>query len=230
MNETKKSKRFNDNEYKRSRIIEVGNENDTSKKMAEINQMNLKYEMFCKWLQQNEQMQISNDDHNQPSSITLTEDEVSSLVTNNDDSDDDEFLDTETDVPIIVLTDSNNESLEQSAIHSNVNDKLSDADFMADFRVDSPSQLSVNSFDCNSSDVTDDSRISETFDSSYKIRRKAKHKKGRAPPIPIESKKIDASKPNETNSSDGNFNLIDALLSHPTEFSSIMRSTYSTDI
>lgn len=187
-------------------------------------------ELFCKWLQENEQIPISNDEHNQPSSITLTEDEVNSLIMSDEDSDSDEFLDTETDLPKIVLTDSNNESFDQLAIESNENNKQNDADLMNEFRVDSPSQLSVSSFDCNSSDVTDDSGISETFDSSNKIKRKAKHKKGRAPPIPNDSMKMDVLKQNPPNTSEAGFNMIDALLSHPTEFSSIMRSTFETDI
>lgn len=136
------------------------------------NDLDIKYELFCKWLQQNEYGIQLSEEIDRPnvcnigSRPTLTEDEVSSFATNSDDSTNDIFLDTESEQPMIMV----NGMLEMDA-----ND--------ASARVNTPSQLSASDFDCSSSDVT--------VNSSGKIngnsKRKPKHKKGRAPPIPIPS-------------------------------------------
>lgn len=231
-----KPKRANGDEYKfrSSRIVEVDNENDgtASEKMGAINNLDLKYELFCKWLQQNEQNPIPNDDRDQPSSTTiLTEDEVSSFATNSDDSGSDIFLDTETDFPVIVLTYDDNELHKQSANDLNSTGKLNGVDSLSEFRVETPSQLSVSDFDCSSSDITVNSKISAESGSSGQAKRKAKHKKGRAPPVPAVNTKINGSDEFDHTASDKStrYNVTDELLTHPAEFPSITRSR-ETDI
>lgn len=177
-----KPNRANGDKYalRNNRIIEVDEERGAV--LGEIdsaNNMDMKYELFCKWLQQNGQNPPLNDDHDQPFSTQLTEDEVSSFATNSDDSGSDVFLDTESDYPIIVLS-----SEDQVPFTPDTDFKLSNIDSIGEFRVDTPSQLSVSDFDCSSSDVTVNSKISATSDASSQAKRKAKHRKGRAPPIP----------------------------------------------
>lgn len=146
----------------------------------------MKYELFCKWLQQNNYNALSIEGFHvenplmhtasmtTTSGIILTEDEVSSFATNTDvDSDSDVFVDTETDFPAIVLTNTENDEnlLQIDGEQTNLP------------RADTPSQLSVSDYDCGASDTTINSNFSTASDQSKK--RKAKHNKGRAPAIPL---------------------------------------------
>lgn len=145
------------------------------------NDLDVKYELFCKWLQQNENdIQLSErndrsnllDAGNGDGGPTLTEDEVSSFATNSDDDDDsanDIFVDTESEQPIILVN-----GMDE------MGSSVATTDTMA-FRANTPSQLSVGDFDCSSSDVTVNSNGQIN---GNPIKRKPKHKKGRAPPIP----------------------------------------------
>lgn len=146
----------------------------------DTNDLDMKYELFCKWLNANESIQINSIqnqklmlDHQNNQNMLLTEDEVSSFATNESDSGSEIFLDTETDYPSIIL----------SGIDSNLNVAKLTENAIHNLRADTPSQLTVSDFDCSSSDVTVNSRMCLTPDSQK--RRKAKHKKGPAPPIPI---------------------------------------------
>lgn len=175
-----KPNRANGEKYalRNNRIIEVDEERGAVLgEIGNANELDMKYEMFCKWLQQNEQNPMLNADHDQ---IQLTEDEVSSFATNSDDSGSDVFLDTESDYPIIVLS-----SEDHVPFSADADFKLNNVDSIGEFRVDTPSQLSVSDYDCSSSDVTVNSKVSATSGSSSQAKRKAKHRKGRAPPIPI---------------------------------------------
>lgn len=157
-------------------IIKVDDERETALGIiSDINNLDMKYELFCKWLHQNDQGSMFCEDRKQNSNALLTEDEVSSFTTNSDDSDSDIFLDPESDFPVIVLSNDDNEQAPQTV------DRKLNGD--GKFRVDTPSQLSVSDFDCSSSDITVSSMFSGS--SSQMAKRKAKHKKGRAPPIPI---------------------------------------------
>lgn len=175
------------------RIIEVSENERAVGMIDKITSLDLKYELFCKWLQQNEHNPMLNDERDAiggGGNSQLTEDEVSSLATNSDDSgSDDIFLDTEPEFPLIVLSHHDNAELLNDVDHH-----LNNGD--DEFRVDTPSQLSVSDCDCSSSDITINSKLSATSGSSSQIKRKVKHKKGRAPPIPIavgQTKAIDVS-------------------------------------
>lgn len=135
------------------------------------NDLDMKYELFCKWLQENENGAQLSDQNDRlgffhASGPTLTEDEVSSFATNSDDDDDDSandiFLDTESEQPIIMV----------NGMH-----EMEDTVSETAFRANTPSQLSASDLDCSSSDVTVNSN-------GNPVKRKPKHKKGRAPPIP----------------------------------------------
>lgn len=162
----------------RDQIVEVDDETDAAFKTNRDTHLDMKYELFCKWLQQNGRHQMMTSDRDLNSNTLLTEDEVSSFATNSEDSGSDVFLDTESDFPVIVLSNDDNE-----AVPLDLDDEHRRNDTESPFRVDTPaSQLSVSDFDCSSSDITIGSKISGT--SSQIAKRKAKHKKGRAPPIP----------------------------------------------
>lgn len=143
------------------------------------NDLDIKYELFCKWLEKNKaDLQISCDGSNcsnvADGGPPLTEDEVSSFATNSGDDDDDSsndvFLDTESEQPMILVD---------------------GMDAMA-ARMHTPSQLSASDFDYSSSDVTVNSNGQIK---AKPINRRPKHKKGRAPPIPTSSTATE----NETN-------------------------------
>lgn len=156
----------------------------------------IKYELFCKWLRQNDQFmsQIAPNELQgsalgnsfvAPSNPIATEDEVSSLASHSDDSSGhDVFLDTETEFPAIVLT----EAIDCSDAHTSAAGAADAAMYsIQPSRSDTPSQLSVNDFDCSASDTTVYSKASNVSNESQvssSSRRKAKHKKGPAPPIP----------------------------------------------
>lgn len=151
-----------------SRIIELEDKTGAVVEVPSEANLDLKYQLFLEWMHHNQQ--------NQPSSALLTDDEVSSWATNSDDSGSDVFLDTESDFPVIILSVDENEQTNGS--DHNVIAPVAD-------RVDTPIQLSVCDFDCGASDVTVGSQISAISDaSSQASKRKAKHNKGRAPPIP----------------------------------------------
>lgn len=178
--------------------MEVQEETSTSQPSTNTSSnrnVDMKYELFCKWIQQNQQYSLDNlpselsdsrNSYEYPTNTTtnpiLTEDEVSSL-TNSDDSASEVFLDTETDFPSIVLT-SDTEHIELDIFGNDDTTHCTDHLLMNYLRTDTPSQLSVNDFDCSSSDVTINSQISINSNNSQE-KRKAKHRKGRAPPIPI---------------------------------------------
>lgn len=158
------------------------------------NGLDMKYELFCKWLQENEQIQTMPSQNTVPDQQTnqnslSTEDEVSSFATN--DSDSDVFLDTESDFPSIILSDAD----EGVSFNSNLMSDFKTASIdeqMLSFGADTPSQLSVSDFDCSSSDITVNSRMSPISDTSIdQTKPKAKSKKRRAPPIPTLINKSD---------------------------------------
>lgn len=174
----------------------------------------IKYELFCKWLRQNEQLMgqctpnemhdamLSNSFTSAPNPIA-TEDEVSSIPSNSDDgSGNDVFLDTETDFPAIVLTEAIDNG-DVFGLNEHAADDLSASCATAvaamhatqPWRSDTPSQLSVNDFDCSASDTTVHSRTSNVSTESQVSsgsKRKAKHKKGPAPPIPSATPSVTA--------------------------------------
>lgn len=169
----------------KNRIIEeVTNDNDidndnTIDTMGNFNNdLDIKYELFCKWLQQNgsgaqliHEIDRPNFCNVDAGGATLTEDEVSSFATNSDDdSSNDVFLDTESEQPMIMV----------NGMHEieNADVDAAAATNSTVFRVNTPSQLSTSDyeFDCSASDVT--------VNSNGNPKRKPKHKKGRAPPIP----------------------------------------------
>lgn len=169
-----------------NRIVEIDDERELPT-LGIIGNIDMKYELFCKWLEQNEQNSMLDSDREHNSSQLPTEDEVSSFTSNSDDSDNDIFLDTESEFPIIILSNDDNVIIPLNT------DNLSKLNGMeSPLRVDTSSQLSVSDFDCSSSDITVNSKMSGT--SSQIAKRKAKHNKGRAPPIPT----------NNYNSSDKN--------------------------
>lgn len=179
-------------EFCGNRIVELSNETLATIGIEDKSNLDMKYELFCQWLQQNEQnhQQMSamdekseNEDRDQHSMAILTEDEVSGFDTNSDASGSDIFLDTESDFPLIVLSSDDNTTTHVSLYNDQKSIGVESAT-LSEFRVDTPSQLSVSDFDCSSSDITVNSRVSATSDSSNQMKRKAKHKKGRAPPIP----------------------------------------------
>lgn len=185
MNEHKLIKHHSSN-----RIIEEVTDDSTIDAMGKFNNdLDIKYELFCKWLQQNDNgVQLSDEIDgrnfcNIGSGPTLTEDEVSSFATNSDDSTNDIFLDTESEQPIIMV----NGMLEMP----NTNAIAAAADVTIDtteFRANTPSQLSVSDYDCSSSDVT----VNSTGKANGNSKRKPKHKKGRAPPIPTAATEINS--------------------------------------
>lgn len=151
----------------------------------DTNDLDMKYELFCKWLNANESNQINSIQNQKPmlhhqnsQNMLLTEDEASSFATNESDNGSDIFLDTETDYPSIILSEIDGGTL----LNSNFNVAKLTEDALHNLRADTPSQLSASDYDCSSSDVTVNSRMCLTPDSQK--RRKAKHKKGLAPPIP----------------------------------------------
>lgn len=225
-----KLKRANDELFKNntSRIVEVDDETEAAMGMFDDNSgFDMKYELFCKWLRQSGRGALLEKESNREvnSSTILTEDEVSSFATNSEDSGSDIFLDTESDFPSIVLNNENNEQMPFNAEDEYANNRIDS--LMGEFRVDTPSQLSVSDYDCSSSDITVSSKLSAL--SNQPTKRKAKHKKGKAPPIPATASKS----PN--NSDDNNYN------GHPTieltknttslnDTSFYTRSTRETDI
>lgn len=184
----------------------------------------IKYELFCKWLQQNEQIvqrippneihgtAFSNGFENTALNPIATEDEVSSFTSNSDDSGSDVFLDTETEYPAIVLTRAVDCT---DPINSNVYateyTSATSAQLSQHLRSDTPSQLSANDFDCSLSDITVHSKtsnLSNESQTSSNSKRKAKHKKGPAPPIP------NTSSPCTDNSHDSNETYFIELATH----------------
>lgn len=163
------------------------------------NNLDLKYELFCKWLQANQQIPLESLpnpgpvlEHQNSQNQLATEDEVSSFATN--DSDSDVFLDTESDFPSIILNE-----IDDGISLAVKNNPRPVEESMNCLRADTPSQLSVSDFDCSSSDVTVNSRMSPICDASNgQIKPKAKHKKGRAPPVPTPNENDF----NQTNSDD----------------------------
>lgn len=214
-NKKLKPKRANGGTFKfnNSQIMEVDDEREAAEEMmGEITNLNMKYELFCKWLHQNGHNSALLDDREVNSSTLLTEDEVSSL---HDDSDSDVFLDSESNFPsITILTSDNNEQMP-----INVDDV--DLLLLGDFRVDTPSQLSVSDYDCSSSDITVNSK--QNGSSSQLTKRKAKHKKGKAPPIPNTLHNI-------TNDLNENGYKDLTTTESTTNTSSHMRSAVETDI
>lgn len=177
-NKKLKPKRANGGTYKfnDSQITEVDDEREAAlEMMGDITNLNMKYELFCKWLHQNGQNSALPIDRELTSSTLLTEDEVSSL--HDSDGDSDVFLDSQSNFPSITILSSDNN--EQMPVNVDGVDSL----LLGEFRVDTPSQLSVSDYDCSSSDITVNSKQSGS--SSQLTKRRAKHKKGRAPPIPI---------------------------------------------
>lgn len=213
-----------------NRIIEVDDERLAAMGMIDSpNDVDMKYQLFCKWLQQNEQNdqpklpndKFHNDDRSQLSAAEhLTEDEVSSFATNSDDSgSDDIFLDTETDFPLIVLSRSDDDTAQMPLdSFDGIESPLGGS------RVNTPSQLSVSDFDCSSSEATVNSRISATSGTSSQTgKRKAKHKKGRAPAIPTL-----ANVTNTSGDQSSNIELIKSISA--TEIPFISKSARETDI
>lgn len=193
--------------------------------MADFNNLDGKFQLFCKWLEQNDQKPMLNAELDAPS--ILTEDEVSSFATNSDDSGSDIFLDTESDFPEIVLTNDENEY----AVLSNGDGTLNDIDSINQFRIDTPSQLSLSDFGGSSSDITVNSQISAMSGKSSQNKRKAKHNKGRAPPIPKNVN--DSSVENNCNTNEKlmcHKMMTDDLLNRPNKCPSIGKSTNETDI
>lgn len=163
----------------------------------------MKYQLFCKWLQ-NENGSQSRDEIDRTNSFcnfgnggpTLTEDEVSSFATNSDDSTNDIFLDTETEQPMIMVNGILEMDTTDDAAASATIDTM-------EFRATTPSQLSASDFDCSSSDVT----VNSNGKIGGNSKRKAKHKKGRAPPIPTTAATNAAEISNYTENVTNNTNL-----------------------
>lgn len=143
------------------------------------NRLDVKYELFLKWLQSNELV-----------GDTQTDDECTSQVLTSDDEDN--FVDTETDYPLISLPElvPTANTPEPNDCPSNVYSTLLSADCMHDEcggessgkATPTPSLLGVMSMTDYNSSMSDISGISVN---TKLARRKAKHNKGRAPPIPI---------------------------------------------
>lgn len=143
------------------------------------NRLDVKYELFLKWLQTNEMV-----------GDTQTDDECTSQVLSSDDEDN--FVDTETDYPLFFSPEliSTTAVVQQNDCTSNVYSKLLSADYMENScggessgkATPTPSLLSVMSMTDYDSSMSDISGIS--VDTKL-TRRKAKHNKGKAPPIPI---------------------------------------------
>lgn len=136
------------------------------------NHLDVKYELFLKWLQSNELV-----------GDTQTDDECTSHVLTSEDEDD--FVDTEMDFPLILLPEEN--TPEPNDRETNFYTTLLSADSMHDLcggdsRTPTPSLLSVMSVTDYDSSTSDISGIS---DSTNLAKRKARHNKGKAPPIPI---------------------------------------------
>lgn len=212
--------------FKRNRIVEVDDGREAASSMIDdISNLDMKYELFCKWLRQNEQDPLLTENREVNSSTILTEDEVSSFATNSDDSEGDVFLDTESDFPSIILSSDNDEQIQLNAVSDFANSGIDS--MMGEFRVDTPSQLSVSDYDCSSSDITVSSKISGS--SSQLVKRKAKHKKGKAPPIPVTAL-------NSTNNSDDHNNNESATtelinnMTNSNDTPSNTRSARETDI
>lgn len=137
------------------------------------NRLDVKYELFLKWLQSNELV-----------GDTLTDDECTSHVLTSEDEDD--FVDTEMDFPLISLPEEHTTS-EPDDCETNFYTKLLLAESMHDLcgeesRTPTPSLLGVMSVTDYDSSTSDISGIS---DSTKLAKRKARHNKGKAPPIPI---------------------------------------------
>lgn len=139
--------------------------------------LDVKYELFLKWLQCNEMA----DD-------VQSVDEFISQVS---DDDDDDYVDTETDYPLISLSKVNAASVtkpEPDECQTTIYSKLLSADSVNNLcSGDStgnatPSLLSVTSLAGYDSSTSDISGISEN---TKLTKRKAKHNKGKAPPIPL---------------------------------------------
>lgn len=196
--ENKKSRRMNEHKLLKhhgNRIIEeITDDDDNTIDLIQgkfNNDLDLKYELFCKWLRQNDNDMQLNDEivrrnfcNVASSGPTLTEDEVSSFATNSDDSTNDIFLDTESEQPMIMVNGMLEMSTDDAAAAATTIDTM-------EFRANTPSQLSVSDFDCSSSDITVNSSTSKNNDG--KSKRKPKHKKGRAPPIPTATTEINNS-------------------------------------
>lgn len=192
----KKSRRMNEHKlfkpHGSNRIIEDVTDDRTIDPMGKFNNdLDMKYELFCKWLQQNENgAQLSDEIDrrnfcNVSRGPTLTEDEVSSFASNSDDSTNDVFLDTETEQPMIMV----NGMVEVPNANATAVDGGSAAIETMDSRANTPmSQLSASDFDCSSSDVT----VNSTGKANGNSKRKPKHKKGRAPPIPTAATEINS--------------------------------------
>lgn len=145
------------------------------------NRLDVKYELFLKWLQSNELV-----------GDTQTDDEITSHVLTSDDEDD--FVDTEMDYPLISLreVDSTATTPEPNECLTNIYSKLlSTADSVNDLcgggessgkATPTPSLLTVRSMSDYDSSTSD---ISGMSDNTKLAKRKAKHNKGKAPPIPI---------------------------------------------
>lgn len=141
--------------------------------------LDVKYELFLEWLQSNDMV-----------SDTQTDDEFTSQVLTSDDEDD--FVDTETDYPLISLpeVDSTATTPEPDVRHANIYSKLLLSDSMSDLygggstgkATPTPSLLGVMSMTDYDSSTSD---ISGVSDNTKLAKRKAKHNKGKAPPIPI---------------------------------------------
>lgn len=141
------------------------------------NRLDVKYELFLKWLQSNELV-----------GDTQTDDECTSQVLTSDDEDN--FVDTETDYPLISLPElvPTATTPEPNDCPSNIYSTLLSADCDAcggessGKATPTPSLLGVMSMTDYNSSMSDISGISVN---TKLARRKAKHNKGRAPPIPI---------------------------------------------
>lgn len=143
------------------------------------NRLDVKYELFLKWLQNNEMV-----------GDTQTDDECTSHVLTSDDED--HFVDTETDYPLISLPKlvSTTTTPEPNDCSPNIYSKLLSAECVNDScgggssgkATPTPSLLGVMSMTDYDSSMSDISGIS--VDTKL-ARRKARHNKGKAPPIPI---------------------------------------------
>lgn len=137
------------------------------------NRLDMKYELFLKWLQSNEMI-----------GETQTDDEITSQVLTSDDEDD--FVDTETDFPPISLREVTT-TPEPDDCQASVYTKLLSAECANDWcsgessgkATPTPSLLTVKSMSDYDSSTSDISGVSDN------TKRKAKHNKGKAPPIPI---------------------------------------------
>lgn len=143
------------------------------------NRLDVKYELFLKWLQSNEMV-----------AEIQTDDEFTSQVLTSDDEDD--FVDTQTEYPLISLreVDSTATTPEPNECQVNIYSKLLSVDSLNDLcdgecsgkSTPTPGGLTVTSIAGYDSSTSDISGIS---DNTKLLKRKAKHSKEKAPPIPI---------------------------------------------